>query len=641
MSAASGSIGTNRPSTEDAFASAARAQRAGQLATAVAGYRQVLALEPERVEAHHNLGLALRTLGRLDEAAASFERALVLRPSLMAAHVSLAQVLEARGDLAGAAVSLGHALALRPDHAVGHYNLGGLLGRLGRSGEAIATYQRAIALQPGFVDAHTNLANALQAQGLLEAAEAAYRGAAARSPDAPGPHMNLAMALNSQGRLDEAMAGFEQVLRLQPENADASHARLCGLNYRSDITPAALLWEHRRWAERFEPRPAEGHANDRAPGRRLRVGYVSGDFHHHPVGFFLTPVLGAHDPAEVEVFCYSNGERADAVTARLRQAAGHWREIGGLSDEAAASMIRQDSIDILIDLSGHTPSNRLSLFALRAAPVQASWLGYAATTGLAEMDYLVMDPSTAPQGADAWCGEALARLPHTRFCYGPPKDAPAPGPPPSIKHGGVTFGSFNNLIKIDPDVAALWASVLAAVPGSRLVLKWASLSDGGVRRRIGQLFGAAGVSATSLEFRDFSPHANMLAQYADIDIALDPFPFCGGLTSCEALWMGVPVVTLPQDRFASRQTLGFLRTLGLEDLAASSPGDYVAIAAALSADVARRETLRDTLRPRMAVSALCDAKAFTANLEAAYREMWRRWCAGLAPARIDVRSPEG
>jgi len=640
-SAASGSIGTNRPTAEDAFAGAARAQQAGQSEAAVVGYRQALSLEPDLVEAHHNLGLALRALGRLDEAAASFERALALRPTLMAAHVSLGQVLEARGDLAGAAASLGRALTLRPDHAIGHYNLGVLLGRLGRAGEAIAAYQRAIALQPGFVDAHTNLANALQAQGLLEASEAAYRGAVARSPDAPGLHMNLAMALNSQGRLGEAMAEFEQVLRLQPDNADAHHARLCGINYRSDVSPPALLSEHRRWAERFELRPAQVHPNDPAPGRRLRVGYVSGDLHNHPVGSFLAPVLGAHDAAEVEVFCYSNGERADAMTGRLRQAASHWREIGGLTDEAAAARIHEDGIDILVDLSGHTPSNRLGVFAHRAAPLQASWLGYAATTGLAEMDYLLMDPATAPDGAETWCSEALIRLPQTRFCYRPPDEAPAPAAPPSVRRGRVTFGSFNNLIKIGPDVATLWAGVLAAVPGSRLVLKWESLSDGGVRRRIGQLFAAAGVRAQALELRGFSPHAQMLAQYDDIDIALDPFPFCGGLTSCEALWMGVPVVTLPQDRFASRQTLGFLRCVGLDDLAATSPKDYVSIAAALSADVSRREMLRAALRPRMAASALCDAKAFTTALERAYREMWRRWCAGAAPTHFDLKSPGG
>lgn len=639
MSAASGSIGTNSSSAEDAFATAARAQQAGQPEAAVAGYRQALALEPDLVQAHHNLGLALRALGRLDEAAASFAQALALRPSLMAAHVSLAQVLDARGDLEGAVASLGRALALRPDHAIGHYNLGVLLGRLGRAGEAIAAYQSAIALQPGFVDAHTNLANALQAQGLLEASEAAYRGAVARSPDAPGLHMNLAMALSSQGRLNEAMAEFEQVLRLQPDHAEARHAWLCGLNYRSDVTPEGLLSEHRAWAAGLERHPKQAHANDFEPARRLRVGYVSADLHSHPVGFFLAPVLGAHDPAEVEVFCYSNGRRADAVTSRLHTAANHWREIGDLNDEAAAAQIRQDGIDILVDLSGHTPSNRLGLFARRAAPLQASWLGYAATTGLAEMDYLLMDPATAPPGAEAWCGEALVRLPHSRFCYGPPDRAPAPASPPSIKRGRVTFGSFNNLIKIGPEVAALWASVLAAVPGSRLVLKWESLSDGGVRRRIGELFGAAGVRAQALELRGFSPHAEMLAQYRDIDIALDPFPFGGGLTSCEALWMGVPVVTLPQDRFASRQTVGLLTNLGLDDLAAASPDDYVAIAAGLAADVVRREKLRANLRRRMAASALCDAKAFTSALEAAYREMWRRWCAGLAPAALGVKSP--
>jgi len=548
--------------------------------------------------------------------------------------MNLGAVLKDQGDLVGAAASLGRALALRPDHAPAHHHLGGILAKQGRAAEAAAAYRRAIALRPDLAEAHTNLANLLQSEGMLDAAEAAYRRAIELRPDAPDAHMNLAKALQSQGRLLEAVTEFETVLRLAPDHAEARDAWLCGLSYRSDVAPEVLLAEHRRLAEVRDLSPASPHSNDRDPDRRLRVGYVSGDLHNHPVGFFLAPVLAAHDRAQVEMFCYASGERADEVTRRLRSSADHWREIADLTDEAAAELVRQDRVDILVDLSGRTPFNRLGLFAQQPAPVRASWLGYAATTGLAGMDYLLMDPWVAPAGAEAWCSEALVRLPFGRFCYAPPADAPAP----AVRRGPVTFGSFNNLAKIGPEVAGLWAAVLRAVPGSRLVLKWESLADAGVRRRVSGMFTDAGVSPEALELRGFSPHADMLAQYGDIDIALDPFPFCGGLTSCEALWMGVPVVTLPLDRFASRQTLGFLRSVGLEDLAADSPDDYVRIAAALAIDPARRAELRQALRPRMAASPLCEGAIFTPTLEAAYREMWRRWCAGELATGFDLMS---
>jgi predicted O-linked N-acetylglucosamine transferase (SPINDLY family) len=279
----------------------------------------------------------------------------------------------------------------------------------------------------------------------------------------------------------------------------------------------------------------------------------------------------------------------------------------------------------------------LPLFARRPAPVQASWLGYAATTGLTAMDYLIPDRWTAPAGADAGFREALVRLPHARFTYGPPPDAPACAPPPSLAGGLVTFGSFNNLAKLGDAVVALWAAVLRAVPGSRLVLKWAALGDEAVARRLAGRFEAAGAPEGALMLRGFSPHQAMLAEYADIDIALDPFPFGGGLTSCEALWMGVPVVTLPGETMASRQSLGFLQAVGLADLAACDAEDYVRIAAALAKDVSARATLRESLRARMARAPLGDPRAFTASLETAYRALWRRWCAGERPAALDIR----
>ncbi len=612
----------------------------GRLPDAAAVFEQALTLRADHDPARMNLGAVLHRLGRLEDAARVYRIVLTRHPSFADAHANLGAALKDLGDLDRAEASLARALAFRPDHAAAHYGLGGVLAARGRIAEAIESYERAIALRPEVPEAHASLAGLLQAQGRLDAAEAAYRRVVALSPGAAPAHLNLAMALQSQGRLPEAMAAFERAAELAPNDTVARDAWLCGLSYRPEITADLLLAEHQRWASALGPRPEPSYANDRDPDRRLRIGYVSGDFHHHPVGFFLASVLEAHDPAEVEVFCYANDRRSDAVTERLRAAAHQWRSIIDFDDAAAAGQIAEDRIDILVDLSGRTPGHRLGVFARRPAPVQASWLGYAATTGLAAIDYLVMDLWTAPAGAEAWCGEALVRLPETRFCYGAPPDAPQPAPPPSLARGQVTFGSFNNLAKLNPETASLWAQVLAAVPGARLVLKWASLADPGVRRRIAVLFAEAGLPEDRLELRGFSPHARMLAEYADIDVALDPMPFGGGLTSCEALWMGVPVVTWPGDRFAARQSFAFLKTLGLDDLAAVSAEDYVAIAAALAGDPERRAALRTQLRPRMAASPLGDARLFTPCLEAAYRRMWRRWCAGDAAQGFEITSAE-
>ncbi len=427
-------------------------------------------------------------------------------------------------------------------------------------------------------------------------------------------------------------------MELQPDYVQAHSNILLTLNYLPGISAETLLEEHRAFddqqARRFMPVPPPW-PNDKDPERRLRIGYVSGDFHLHPVGNYLVGPLEQHDRAGFEVFCYSNDAQEDHVTARIAQATDHWRNILGMPDERAAGLVRHDKIDILVDLSGHTDKNRLLLFALKPAPVQVSWLGYPGTTGMLAIDYLVMDACTMPPDAD-WAVEAVVRLPHGRFCYSPPPYTPDVSMPSARPHGAVTFGSFNNVGKIGPDVVRLWARVLHAVPDSRLLLKWKELDQPSAVERMTEAFAAAGVGPDRLELRAGSAHGAMLAEYADVDIALDTFPFGGGLTSSEALWMGVPIVTLPQDRVASRQTLAFLHGLGLDDLAASSQDDYVRIAAALAADPARRAELRRTLRPRMAASPLTDGAQFTPGLEAAYRQMWRRWCAGEAPVAITI-----
>jgi predicted O-linked N-acetylglucosamine transferase (SPINDLY family) len=310
----------------------------------------------------------------------------------------------------------------------------------------------------------------------------------------------------------------------------------------------------------------------------------------------------------------------------LIAAAGQWRSLVGLSDEAAADLVASDAIDILVDLSGHTAGNRLALFARKPAPLQASWLGFWGTTGMAAIDYILSDQVTIPDRDVGDYSERVLRLPGCRFCYGPPEEAPPPSAPPSLARHYPTFGSFNNIAKLGPEVVALWAELLHRVPDAKLLLKWRSLADQGLRESIIRQFADGGISPHRLELRGASPHREMLAEYGDIDIALDPFPFSGGLTSCEALWMGVPVITLPGSTAPSRQTLSILTALGRQDWAAGSAADFIDLAARLAADRHSLETIRSDLRGQMAASPLCDGPALTAGLEAAYRSMWRSWC---------------
>jgi protein O-GlcNAc transferase len=610
--------------------------RAGRGGEAAAALGQVLEIDPGHAQALQQLGVLAFRAGQAQVAQAFFARAVRADPAFAEAHYNLGLALQMGADLDASAAALERAIALQPGFAPARLALGNVLHAQGRLAEAAALLEQAMTLDPADAAAPMNLGNVLREQGRLTDAARFGRLAAARDPGSVLAQRNLAITLRDQGRLAETLAAFDRAVALQPGFAEAESGRLFCLNYDPALTAPAVGEAHRRWGERWPPPAAAPFPNPRDPERRLRIGYVSGDLHAHPVGYFLKRVLEAHDRSAVETVCYSNGVRSDATSQTLRAAAGHWREIAALPDAAAEALVRADGVDILVDLSGHCASNRLPLFARRPAPLQASWLGYVATTGLPAMDYVLSDPVTAPPGADGLFTEAVLRLPHGRFCYAPPDDAPPVAAAPSSRGAPFTFGSFNDLLKVGPEVVGLWSRVLLATPGSRLMLKWASLSDEGVRARLAEAFAAEGLAPARLVFSAYSPHRDMLAQYGDVDVALDPFPFSGGLTTCEALWMGVPVVTLPQERPASRQSLAFLTALGLDDLAAASPDGYMAVVSALASDPARLAALRRSLRPRMASSPICDGARFTPTLEAAYRGMWRRWCAGEAAASFDV-----
>jgi predicted O-linked N-acetylglucosamine transferase (SPINDLY family) len=606
-------------------------QSRGQLDEAVACFRRAVAARPNYPEAHYNLANALREVGLLGEAEAHYRQALALRPTFPEAWLNLGTAVRDLGRPNDAVPYFQRALEQRPGYAEAHNNLGAALRDLGRSPEALTCYAQALRLQPNYADAHSNLGVALRDRGRIGEAEESLRRALALQPNSAEAHNNLGIVLRDQCRLDEAEASFRRALEGRPRVAIAG--LLMTLHYQAGQTPETLAAAHadfdRRHAEplRTTWRPP---ANDRDPDRPLRLGLVSPDFGWHPVGFLLVRAIEALTRRPGAIVCYSNRLPViDALTPRFRAAATGWHDTAGLSDEDLADLIRADRIDVLIDLAGHTAGNRLLTFARKPAPVQMTWLGYEGTTGLAAMDYLIADDRLIPPGAEVHYRERVLRLPGGYTTYDPPAGAPDPGPPPAVASGRVTFGCFNNPTKLSPPALALFAAALNRAPGARLLLQYRGLDDSSLAARLRQRLSAAGVEPDRVELRGGLPHAEYLAAYRDVDIALDPIPFNGGVTTCDALWMGVPVVTLPGATFASRHGLSYLYSIGLTDeLVARDVEDFAARAAALAHDPDRLTALRSGLRERMARSPFCDGERLADELGQALRGAWREWVAG-------------
>jgi predicted O-linked N-acetylglucosamine transferase (SPINDLY family) len=577
------------------------------------------------------LGNAFRAQGRTDQAIAHYERALSLKPDYLEAHNNLGLALAAQGRIDQAITHYERALSLNPDYAKAHNNLGLALAAQGRIDQAITHYERALSLNPDDTLAHNNLGNALRARGQTDQAIAHYKRALSLNPDDALAHHNLGSVLMLQGRIDLAFPHYERALSLWPDNVATHHSLLLALNYVSDKDPLTIYAAHLNFARRWEAplaRFIQPHSNDRSPERRLRIGYVSSDFRRHSVGYFIEPVLAHHDHDQFEIFCYSNHLQEDEVTGWLKSHTDHWRRLVGLSDEQATNQICTDQIDILIDLNGHMGGNRLLAFARQPAPVQVTWLGYPATTGLSAMDYRITDGFADPIGmTEHLHSEKLVRLPECFSCYRPPPEAPEVSGLPARKNGYVTFGSFNNMAKITPEVMAVWARILQSIPGSHLTLKNPALGENATQQMVQKAFTELGITPERLELlsHDPSPRAH-LERYGSIDIGLDPFPYNGATTTCEALWMGVPVVALAGRAHAGRVGVSQLSNLGLTELVGNTTEEYVAIATRLATDLEHLSALRTELRARLAASPLTQAPRFTRNLERAYRVMWQEWC---------------
>lgn len=558
-------------------------------------------------------------------------------------HFNLANALRDQGRLGEAIASYQRALELNPRYADALLNLGRVLhNRQGRLGEALAVYDRALLIKPDFAEAHLNRGNVLRDEGWLAEALAAYDRALLIKPDFAGAHLNRGNLFKDQARFAEALAAYQEALSLSPNMPDAYSNYLFCLNYDPAQGDAALAEAHRLWGERHSPLPDvfTTYSNSRDPDKPLRVGLVSADFGRHPVGYFLDRVLAAADPGVVQYICYSGRLREDALTERLRAHACGWRSTIRVSDRRLAELIRADGIDILTDLAGHTAGNRLGCFRLRPSPVQVHWVGYCHSVSL--MDYSLWDPIQLPVDQERWFVERIVRLPDVRWCYAAPDYAPPVSDSPVLERGYVTFGSFNSLAKVNRGVIDLWVRVLEAVPGSRLLLNWRTLADPNERARLGDAFSRRGLDLSRLELRRGSrTDAGVLGEYSEVDIALDPFPFSGCLTTCEALWMGLPVVTWPRSRPVSRQSQTLLTAIGRTEWVARDAGNYVQIAASLAVDPKRLAALRREQRARMAASPLCDGRRFARNLEEIYRQVWRTFTAGQAPRQIEAAGGAG
>jgi len=593
--------------------------REGDIENACRQYREFLTFNASYAPAWGNLGSILRRLGYHDEALACMQRAIELEPYMVDFHYNLGNAHRESGSYSDALIAYARALECDPCHAMVHYNQGLTYQYMDRIENAKTAYRKALLTDAELYDAHLNLGTLLAAEGYISKAMDCYWSAASLQPDKGAAYNNLAQVLHSAARFDEALTISKRTLQLEPGLHEMASNILMNLQYHPEMDEAALLKTAQSFGRRFSntsPLPRQP-----LNGRPLRVGYVSADLRSHPVGLFLRGVLRHHNPARVKAYCYSNSNRTDEVTVSLATAA-KWRAIASIDDKALMKQIQEDEIDCLVDLAGHTSGNRLPLFALRAAPLQVSWLGYFATTGLNTMDAVIMDRHHVPLGSEQYFSEPVVCLPHTRFCYSPVPFAPEIVSPPCRKKGYVTFGSFNNTAKINDSVIASWAEIIRNVPESRLLLKWRTLADTSYGHTILKRFDSLGVARERLELRGQSSHRRLLEEYGDIDIALDPYPFTGGLTSCEALWMGIPVITLPGTRSVSRQTLSMLATIGLNELIAVTQDDYIAKAILLAADPERLLALRMTMRERMLASPLMDFHCFTKDFEETLLSLW-------------------
>jgi protein O-GlcNAc transferase len=630
----------------------------GQLDEAVRCHQRAIALAPNDPEVHYNLGNALFAQGNDTDAISAYRQSLQYRPNWTEAHLRLANLLQAQGDFSAAEQQLNQALIDQPQaaevvtrlalvlkaqrrfedaiahlkylldqnpaDASTHCNLGSVYSDQGQFEPAIAHLRQAIQLNPDLTQAHINLGFALGVIGQVSGAITHCQQAISLEPDCTAAYINLGFALTAQGRISEAIDSFQTLLTLDPEYHPAHSNLLYALNYDPTCSRDFIAEAHHRWGKQEQAKVSA--LPQRSLHQPLRIGYLSPDFRQHSVAYFIEPILKHHNRETLQIFCYANVAVPDADTERLKSLGHQWRDIYALTDDQLAALIQADLIDILIDLAGHTGNNRLPVFARQPAPIQVTYLGYPNTTGLTSMNYRITDALADPPGlTERDYTETLIRLPECFLCYQPPSNAPPVNHLPALTAGSITLGSCNNLAKLSPPVIECWAKILQALPQTQLLMKMRCLDDRLTQERFWRLFADYDIPRERVQLygplQDSTEH---LAFYHRLDLALDPFPYNGTTTTCEALWMGVPVITLAGQTHVSRVGLSLLSTVGLEDWVTYSPAAYIERAVAAASDLKQLAALRCNLRSTMATSVLCNAATQTKELERLFSEIASR-----------------
>lgn len=612
---------------QDLFTEALRQHGDKNVAAAQRLYREILRHDPAHAHSLHMLARIVMEEGQMEEAEKLVRKAIASDASVAPFHRTLGALLRGRKKFDEAIASYQTAMSLKP-HPAAALNLGELMHNLGRYEEAVQYYRQAVQLDPQNVTAISNITAILTGLGMFDKSRTYCEAILAREPEHPHALNNLAVANKAAGRMDEALALARRAVAAAPDNPQIYSNLLLMMVYAASVTPDELAAVSRGFGEKIAnaiPRLSHDHV-DRDPHRKLRVGFLSPDFFNHAVNYFFEPLLLARDRAQFEYFAYSNVFREDDVTQRLRTEFDHWRDIQFMDDDEAAATIQADGIDILVDLAGHTANNRLLVFARKPAPVQVTWLGYPATTGMAAMDYRITDAYAEPPGmTERFSTEKLWRLPDIFCCYRPHEKCPSViDHPPFDDNGHITFGSFNNFAKVTDETLAAWARIMTGVAGSRLLIEVGSLTE--FQSAVEDKLRAAGLDLTRITL---IPRAkeNQFVLYNHVDMTLDPFPCCGGTTSMDTLWMGVPFVTLAGPQFVSRMGVTILNNAGLPELVTRTVDEYVDAAIALANDRDRLRALRAGLREKVAGTPLMNQSAFARAMQDAFRAMWRTWCA--------------
>jgi len=602
---------------------------AGKIGKAKAVCELIIQRNPNHAHTLNLLGLIAQQTGRDDLAVDYITMAIGRKPFIGGFYCNLSNSFQNLGRLKEAVSACLRAIDMDPNLVEAYVSLGNALDRMGKLKDAESVLRKAVAINPKIAESYNNLGFLLWKQARLEEAKAVLRKGIEIKPSLAQLFIHLANTLREQLKIDEAILCFRNAIKIESNNAVHSNL-LFLLNFNQDYTPKAIFEKHQRWAENVAvPLISSDQFFNNNPDleRRLRIGYVSPDFRLHPVMSFIEPVLANHDHNNFEVFCYSGTSRSDMLTDRVKCMVDKWRDIYGMSDEYVADIVRNDKIDILVDLAGHTANNRILVFARKPSPIQVAYLGYPNTTGLPNVDYRITDSYADPENlTDHLYSEELMRLPGCFCCYQPPSLSLEVNSLPALKTGKITFGCLNDPLRINKSVVSVWSEILKMVGGSQLILQARQKTDEGAKGRLTELFDRNGISGERIRIVDFKPFSEHLRLYNNIDITLDTFPFNGHTNTCNSLWMGVPVVVLRGQNYISRMGNSLLSNAGLSDLIAGSKHEYIHKAVKLSHDFELLQKLRVSLRAMIAGSNLTDAKLFTGSIEKAFRQMWRNWC---------------